>query len=99
VRAVVVREPARAEIRAAFDWYIARSPRAARRFVDALVEAIAEIENSPERFPVVHGTLRRRLLSQFPYGVYYKVFPALISVVGVIHGRRHPEAWMQQDEP
>jgi hypothetical protein len=49
--------------------------------------ARAEIAEAPERFPVLRGRLRRLLLAGFPYAVYYKV----ISVVGVIHGHRHPD--------
>lgn len=93
---LVVRKLARAEIRAAFDWYLVRSPRAARRFVDAVDAAIDEIEDEPERCPVVHGNLRRLLLPHFPYSIYYKDFPTVTSVVGVIHGRRHPDVWLER---
>ena len=96
---LVVRERARAEIREAFDWYLARSPSAAARFFEAVDAAISEIERTPERHPVVRGNLRRRLLPTFPYAVYYKLFPTVISVVGVIHGHRHPETWLQRAEP
>jgi len=57
---LLVRARARAEIRDVFDWYLARSPDAARRFTDAVGAAVTEIADAPERFPVVHGRLRRR---------------------------------------
>ncbi len=28
--------------------------------------------------------------------VYYKVYPQVISVVGVIHGHRHPRSWLRR---
>jgi hypothetical protein len=31
--------------------------------------------------------------------VYYKLYPTLVSVVGVIHGHRHPEEWLRRAEP
>jgi len=93
---LLVRARARAEIREVFDWYVARSPDAARRFIDAVDTAVTEIAGAPERFPVIHGRLRRRLLSQFPYGVYYKIFPTVVSVVGAIHGHRHPDVWLRR---
>ncbi len=52
------------------------------------------IQADPERYPVIRGRLRRVLLRRFPYGVYYKVYPSSISVVGVIHGHRHPDTWV-----
>jgi hypothetical protein len=64
-----------------------------------LDEAIRLIEEEPERHPVIRGRLRRVLLRRFPYGVYYKIYPSTISVVGVIHGHRHPDTWLRRDLP
>ena len=91
-----VRQLARAEINVAFSWYLVRSPQAAARFLDAVDAAIKSIENSPRRHAVIHGKLRRVLLAGFPYAVYYKHYPRVISVVGVIHGRRHPSVWLRR---
>ncbi|MEX1187053.1 MAG: type II toxin-antitoxin system RelE/ParE family toxin [Gemmatimonadaceae bacterium] len=99
MRTLRVRRVARREIEAAFEWYLARSPTAARRFLDEVDHAITTLHANPERHAVVRGRLRRVLLRQFPYAVYYKVYPATISVVGVIHGHRHPETWLKRAAP
>jgi plasmid stabilization system protein ParE len=99
VRRLRVRKIARAEIVAAFEWYLERSPAAAREFVDAVEEAMSVIEEAAERHPIIQGRLRRVLLRRFPYAVYYKVFPSTISVVGVIHGHRHPDTWLRRAAP
>lgn len=91
-----VRQQANAEIAAAFSWYLTRSPRAAERFLGAVDRAIKMIEKTPLRHPVIHGKLRRVLLHGFPYAVYYKVYAKVVSVVGVIHGRRHPSIWLRR---
>jgi toxin ParE1/3/4 len=91
-----VRKLARAEITAAFEWYRIRSPHAAASFVEAVDAALKSIERAPKRQAIVRGRLRRRLLQGFPYAVYYKVYPRVISVVGVIHGRRHPAVWLRR---
>lgn len=96
MRTLLVRAQAKAEIAAAFEWYIRRSPTAAARFLHEVDAALARIEESPERHPVIRGRLRRVLLARYPYAVYYKVFPSVISVVGVIHGRRHPDTWLRR---
>lgn len=99
MRRLRVRKAARAEIAAAFAWYLERSPQAAGRFLEAVDEAMRLIEEAPERHPVIRGRLRRLLVQWFPYGVYYKVYPSTISVVGVIHGHRHPDTWLRRAEP
>lgn len=96
MRPLRFRKRARAEIEEAFAWYLARSPVAAEQFVVAVDEAIAEIERDPERNRIIHGRLRRVLLAHYPYGVYYKVYSHMISVVGVIHERRHPDTWRRR---
>jgi plasmid stabilization system protein ParE len=85
---------ARGEISEAFDWYLARSPQAASAFETELSSAFRELLESPERYQVVVGQLRRTLLKQFPYAVYFKVYPRRVTVVAVIHGRRRPKNWL-----
>jgi plasmid stabilization system protein ParE len=94
-----VRTTARAEIAAAFDWYLERSPVAAERFLEAVDDAMRRIEEAPERNPIICGRLRRVLLHRFPSGVYYKIYPSTLSVVGVIHGHRHPDTWLWRAAP
>lgn len=94
-----VRKIARAEIVAAFEWYLDRSLAAAQQFLHAVDEAMRMIEESLERYPIIRGHLRRLLLQRFPYALYDKVCPTTISVVGVIHGNRHPDVWLQRVEP
>ncbi|MGH7341961.1 MAG: type II toxin-antitoxin system RelE/ParE family toxin, partial [Candidatus Rokuibacteriota bacterium] len=75
MRRLRVRKIAQAELAAAFEWYLGRSPAAAGRFLTAVDNAIERIEQSPERYPVIRGRLRRVLLEGFPYGLFYKVYP------------------------
>jgi plasmid stabilization system protein ParE len=99
VRALLVRRLAQAEIAEAFEWYRARSTSAASDFLTEVDRALVEIEHEPERFPLVNGQLRRTLLRRFPYAVYFKVYARSISVVGVIHGHRHPDVWRTRALP
>lgn len=97
--ALIVRAQARAEIDEAFEWYRVRSPQASTDFLAVVDEALREIAEDPERFPVVSGQLRRIVLPRFPYAVYYKIYPRTISIVGVIHGHRHPDTWLARAGP
>ncbi len=99
MRRLRVRKLAKAEIAAACDWYLQHSSAAARQFIEAVNDAIAQIEAAPEQYSVIRGRLRRVLLRRYPYAVYYKLYPSIISVVGVIHGHRHPDVWLRRAEP
>src|SRR4051812_30591367 len=97
MRSLRVRQTAREEIEDAVEWYRRQSPKAAASFLAALDTALANIRERPESFPVVTGTLRRTLLGRFPYAVYFKIYERTISVVGVIHGHRHPQTWLRRE--
>lgn len=87
---------ARGEIESAFEWYRERSSSAALGFLDAVDDAFVRIASAPEQQLVVRGLLRRTLLSGYPYAVYFKLYPKVISVVGVVHGHRHPDSWLRR---
>jgi plasmid stabilization system protein ParE len=97
MRALRLRKTARDEIEDAFEWYRRQSLTAALRFLVAVDEALGAIRDRPEGFPVVTGELRRALLRRFPYAVYFKIYERTISVVGVVHGHRHPRTWLRRE--
>jgi plasmid stabilization system protein ParE len=97
MRTLRLRKAAQDDIEGAFEWYREQSPTTALRFLIAVDEALGSLGERPERFPVVAGTLRRTLLRRFPYAIYFKVYERTISVVGVVHGHRHPRAWLRRE--
>ena len=58
--------------------------------------ALAAIQRAPEHAPVAVDDVRKLPLRRFPYVVYFVVVPAGISVLAVIHGRRHPRRWQSR---
>lgn len=55
-----------AEIEFAADWYRARSPKSAKRFLQAVDAAIKRITENPELCPPYILGTRRYLLRRFP---------------------------------
>ena len=93
---VQIRRLARRDIDSAFDWYLERDDQTATAFlleVDRVVEAMRQ---NCEQFPVVYRDLRRALLKQFPYAVYFKAEGDHVTVVAVAHQRRAPRVWKRR---
>jgi plasmid stabilization system protein ParE len=81
------------ELSSAIHWYIARSEVAARQFAAAIEDAIASIQNSPQRWPAgEHGT-RKYVLRRFPFALIYRTDVSSIIVLAVAHGNRRPGYW------
>jgi plasmid stabilization system protein ParE len=54
-------------------------------------ETLERIINAPRRFPRVHRKLRRAIVKQFPFAVFYEVRKDEIVVFAVFHSRRDPK--------
>jgi plasmid stabilization system protein ParE len=91
-----VRRAARADIAEAFRWYEARSAGLGHEFLRAVRVAFAAIERAPEQFPIAVDDIRKFGLRRFPYIVYYVVLSRGISIIAVMHGRRHPRRWQSR---
>ncbi|HSB23039.1 MAG TPA: type II toxin-antitoxin system RelE/ParE family toxin [Burkholderiaceae bacterium] len=64
---------AEAEIREAFLWYFERSPLAADAFRTEVFDAIDGLALSADTWPADEDSVRRHVLSHFPYTVHYEV--------------------------
>lgn len=88
-----VRRAARADLAEAFRWYESRSAGLGHEFLRVVRVAFAAIERSPEQCPIAIDDIRKATLRRFPYVIYYVVLDRGISVIAVMHGRRHPRRW------
>ena len=80
---IQIHPEALAEANAAVDWYLARSERAAVRFLTELREAIAVLAAQPSRFPVFAHQTRRVLLHRFPYIVVFRETRTTLQVIAI----------------
>lgn len=88
-----IRREARGDLEETFDWYEARSPGLGHEFLRTVRVQFAAIERSPEQFPVAAEDIRKAVLQRFPYVVFFVILRRQISVIGVLHARRHPRRW------
>lgn len=92
-RRVVIDPQAEAEAKDSYRWYRARSPVAAQSFQIAVEETIGSLAEAPHRWPEVEPGIRRRLVSGFPYSILYEVDEHTVTILAVMHQKRHPNAW------
>ena len=84
---------ARAHIFSAVDWYNNQAPKLGARFLVALEDLEQLISSFPAISPQHDARVRRALVPDFPYSVYYHVLEETVVVVAVIHTSQHPETW------
>ena len=76
-------------------WYGRREPALAGDFADAFAAAVERIRRDPRSLPLIHGQIRRLVLRQFPYAVYFREEGSEILVIA-LHGRQDPRRWQQR---
>lgn len=93
MRPLHVRDAARGDLQEAFRWYEERRTGLGREFVQAVRDKLEAIEQSPEQYPFAVEDIRKAPLQRFPYVVYYVILAEAVSVIAVMHSRRHPRRW------
>lgn len=86
---------ARAEARAATEWYRDRSSETARGFADAVAEGLQSIRVHPEAWPIWRGAdVRRRVLRRYPYSIFFVLDRDVVVIVAIAHHKRRPGYWL-----
>lgn len=88
--------PAELEMLDASRYYELQAPGLGENFLDKIDSALQDIGAHPERWPVIHFNIRRRLVHRFPYGLLYRVDPDEIVVLATMHLHRHPDYWLDR---
>src|SRR2546421_7543028 len=90
---------ARDEVTAAAEFFNLQSEGLGERFLSQIDEAVREIAQSPNSWPVSHGGARRRsLVSMFSYHIYYSSLGGELLIIAVAHTSRAPFYWKKRLE-
>lgn len=92
-RALVFRPAVARDLAGAFDWYEERRSGLGEDFLSSVTASFESIRLHPEMFAVIHGDVRRAVVSRFPYAVFYWLEPRRIVVLTVLHTSRDPQLW------
>src|SRR4051794_15139897 len=72
-------------------WYEGERVGLGQAFEKEFHRLAIRIQESPAQFPEVESGIRRGLLAQFPYGVFFIVEDDAVVVIAVLHLHRDPE--------
>ncbi|WP_425618693.1 type II toxin-antitoxin system RelE/ParE family toxin [Anatilimnocola sp. NA78] len=87
---------ARVDFDETYDWYSARSPTAANRFITAIDDALAVVVSNPLRFASDDGIHRLCPVRRFPFRIVYRIESDTIIVVAITHGSRSSTYWQDR---
>lgn len=84
------------ELIQAAEYYETKVDGLGQRFLDEIDTAVADVSESPDRWPCFLLNARRRLLDRFPYMLVYLVEAEQVYILAVMHQRRKPGYWKKR---
>ena len=95
---VIFHPEAHAEMIEQARYYENKSEGLSADFLDAVEEAARRIAKSPQAGPIERVTIRKRLVSGFPFTILYETQPDRIYIAAVMHQHRRPGYWRERVE-
>lgn len=92
-RRIVVQPLSELDIQSAAIWYEDQRSGLGSRFLNEPALVFRRIEDNPRQFPVIRHEVRRALLHQFPYVVYFLPEKEDVVILAVLRSHRHPDVW------
>lgn len=93
---ITLRPAAQAEFDEGYDWYEQRRPGYGEVFVSRVQEVFDFRMIAPLVHAIVFRDIRRAVVQQFPYRVYYRVKENKIVVISAFHSNRDPRIWQSR---
>ena len=82
---------AEAELAEARLWYSLQREGLDRALMHRINQTLSAIVAAPRLYPIAYRNLRRAVVRQFPFAIFYEANENEIVVFAVYHSRRDPE--------
>lgn len=89
-------KPAEDEFAEALDHYDKISTGLGERLVAEVREAVRLVEEFPRNSPVIARDVRRKVLFEFPYALFYVVGSEEVLILAFAHQKRRPLYWKRR---
>jgi plasmid stabilization system protein ParE len=83
----------REDVVATRDWYAAERLSLGDDFVTEVLSTLDSVQANPLSYQEVEPTVRRAVVSRFPYLIFYRLLGTTITVLACTHGSREPDNW------
>ena len=72
-------------------WYSLQSEGLDAALMERVDQTLSAIAAAPHSYPILYRSLRRAVVRQFPFAIFYEPSKSEIVVFAVYHSRRDPE--------
>ena len=93
---LLVRPEAEEDLSEAFEWYEDEREGLGYEFLSRVGQQFQLVFDSPLAYPAVYREVRRSLLTQFPFAIFYLLDSEQVTILCVSHQAREPEHWTER---
>jgi len=93
MRKIIILPYAELDIRDSTNYYSDKESGLEKKYVIVLNQAFQLIEANPFSFPVIWKSIRKFVVRDFPFNVYYIIENETIFIIAVFHNKRNPKVW------
>ncbi len=90
---LILRPAVKQEIDEIISYYEKQKRGVGLLFLEILDMLLSRVHHHPEQFQEVHKQIRRAVLKDFPYNIYFRMYKNQIIVLAVTHQKRNPKVW------
>jgi len=84
------------EFREAARYYESEAPGVGLAFIAEVHRAISFVVSHPRSAKMVRGSIRKKVLTHFPYSLLYSIESNHILIVALAHHKRRPTYWRRR---
>lgn len=93
MRKIIILPFAEQDISDSVIYYSGKETGLDKRYLVILNQAFQLISSSPISFPIIWKSIRRFVVRDFPFSVYYIFENETIFIIAVFHNKRNPKVW------
>jgi len=87
---IIILPFAEQDIKDSFLYYSEKEEGLAKQFLSIIDQAFQIISANPLSFPFVNNPIRKFVIKNFPFNVYYIVEGDIVHILAVFHNKRNP---------
>jgi plasmid stabilization system protein ParE len=93
MRKIIILPYAELDIKDSINHYSDKEEGLDKKYIFVLNQAFQIIEANPFSFPLVLKSIRKFVVRDFPFNVYYIIENETIFIIAVFHNKRNPKGW------
>jgi hypothetical protein len=88
---IIIKPIAQQDLEEAISWYENKLSGSGRRFYYTFLSALNKINKSSTSYMEVLPPVRRCIIKNFPYKIFYTIEDDKIFIIGIVHSKGSPE--------